>query len=658
MINFIISNSGMNVTRTYLFSLLLLLATLQQAWGQPAFSQRRSDSLEAALAAKPQQDTSRIADFMELSKLYIYKDARKSISLAQEGINLSARAGIPVRPYLYMYQARAYARIPDFENAEKLFSQALTAARALENTAAVAEVSLQKGWFHYNHRNLPAALENFRTAIETAEAMNDRSQQADAWFGIGLAYYSFDDLKSMRLPVEKFIALADPVTQNNRLADAYRLLGAFHRSEGRFQEAIDANQRSYQVAAAINDSILMGAALNHIAWYYYEMGNLDKSLEIYQKNIGFYNSGNGNPLANIYGNMGNIYRDRERYPEAIEYYNKSIELARSNKDLYNLSWLYEDISDMYERIGDYRQALENMKLALVYQDSMASVTYQQQMAVTRAQYEAEKNARELELLSMKLQRNRFLNWTLGIGITMIIIIASLIVARSRLKDRQRIEAMNRKISELNQTNLRQQMNPHFIFNTLNSIQYYVFQNDKISSNNYMTKFAALIRKTLENSRHTTIPIKEELDALNLYLELESLRFKEKFNWDIRVDEEIDTLVYKIPTMLIQPYVENAITHGLMHKENGKGNILIELQLAPGQILCTIEDNGIGRARAEEIRQQKNHHHQSMGTTITESRLKLVNELYGKSMKVHYTDLADPSGNPAGTRVEVNFPMIT
>ena len=183
-------------------------------------------------------------------------------------------------------------------------------------------------------------------------------------------------------------------------------------------------------------------------------------------------------------------------------------------------------------------------------------------------------------------------------------------------------------------------------------------NDKISSNNYMTKFASLIRKTLENSKHTEISIKEELDALHLYLELEELRFKEKFDWTIRVDEEIDTLAYKIPTMLIQPYVENAITHGLMNKENGKGFLHVELQLAKDQIICTIEDNGIGRAKAMEIKQQKNNHHQSMGINITESRLRLVNELYGKNMKVVYTDLMDDNGDPAGTKVEINIPVIT
>ena len=174
----------------------------------------------------------------------------------------------------------------------------------------------------------------------------------------------------------------------------------------------------------------------------------------------------------------------------------------------------------------------------------------------------------------------------------------------------------------------------------------------------MTKFASLIRKTLENSRHTEITIKEELDALKLYLELEELRFKEKFNWTIKVDEEIDTLDFKIPTMLIQPYVENAISHGLMNKDNGKGFLQVELQLDEDQIICMIEDNGIGRAKAMEIKQQKNNNHQSLGTNITESRLKLVNDLYGKSMKVLYTDLTDDKGEPAGTKVEINIPIIT
>ena len=115
---------------------------------------------------------------------------------------------------------------------------------------------------------------------------------------------------------------------------------------------------------------------------------------------------------------------------------------------------------------------------------------------------------------------------------------------SKLKAKRRISEMNRKISEITQANLRQQMNPPFIFNTLNSIQYYMYQHDKLATNNYLTKFSNLMRKVLENSQHTSIPLSDELNALNLYLELESIRFKDKFDYEIKVDEEIDPLMYK------------------------------------------------------------------------------------------------------------------
>jgi LytS/YehU family sensor histidine kinase len=173
----------------------------------------------------------------------------------------------------------------------------------------------------------------------------------------------------------------------------------------------------------------------------------------------------------------------------------------------------------------------------------------------------------------------------------------------------------------------------------------------------MTKFAKLIRKTLENSEHPAIPIDEEISALKLYLELESLRFKQKFDWEINIDEDIDTYMYKIPTMLIQPFVENAIGHGLMHKK-GKGYINIDLKLSKDSIICTIEDNGIGREKAMEIKNNKQDGHRSLGTSITESRLKIVNSLYGKNMKVKYTDLKDADGKANGTRVEICIPIIT
>ncbi len=650
----------MNRTSGSCFIILFLLFILpgMSSSAQSRVDEAKIDSLHTLINQLPENDTARIEILKSLSKLYLYKDARQAILFGQQAAGLSEQLGIPVDPLIQLFVARAYGRIPDNEQALSTFRTALVLATAQNDTVKMAKVHNATGYHFYNQRNVPSALFEFNKAVEYGQIMNDTIVLSEAWFGKVLTYNIFEEFEGMFTALGKYFIYADTALEKRRLSDAYRLLGTYYRSINEFTKAIDADGKSFEIAEMIGDSMLMGAALNHMAWFTYEMGDLEKSLELYHKNISFYKPGGSNALANVYGNIGNIYRDWERYPEAIDNYYKSIELSKKSNDIYNLSWLYADISKLYERTGDYRQAYENQVLATLYGDSLTSMNYQQTLAGARAQYEADKTAKELELLSVKLQRNRLLTWVLIGGLALIATVTISVINRARLKSRQRIADMNHTISELNQTNLRQQMNPHFIFNTLNSIQYYVFQNDKISSNNYMTKFASLIRKTLENSRHTEISIKEELDALHLYLELEELRFKEKFDWAIRVDEEIDTLAFKIPTMLIQPYVENAITHGLMNKENGKGYLQVELQLENDQIICTIEDNGIGRAKAVELRQQKNHNHQSLGTNITESRLRLVNELYGKSMKVVYTDLMDASQEPAGTKVEINIPIIT
>jgi LytS/YehU family sensor histidine kinase len=166
-----------------------------------------------------------------------------------------------------------------------------------------------------------------------------------------------------------------------------------------------------------------------------------------------------------------------------------------------------------------------------------------------------------------------------------------------------------------------------------------------------------MRKVLENSQHTSVTIKDELEALNLYLELESIRFRDRFDYKITVDEEIDPLLFKIPTMLIQPYVENSICHGMMPGDI-KGLLKIDLKLDNDHITCIIEDNGIGREAAQKRKSTRGENHNSLGTQIVSSRLDLVNSLYGTSLKTIYTDLLSSTGEPAGTKVEIHIPILS
>ena len=435
-------------------------------------------------------------------------------------------------------------------------------------------------------------------------------------------------------------------------------LGDIEREHGDFEESVITYQKLIDLASKAGDTVRVANTLNRLAWGYYQQGRLEESLEVYVKDLEISKEiENKMLIGNCLGNIGNIYRDWNYFEKAVEYYTLSIEVSQEIGDMYNLTWLYEDISKMYANMGRYEKAYNSFKLHSAYNDTLQSEGYRKSLVEAQTQYEIEKGERELELMQVRLQRRNYVLYGLGGLSLLIVVIAILFIRTNRLRSKERLEAMNHKLSDLTQKNLRSQMNPHFIFNTLNSIQYYVFQNDKMASNNYMTKFAKLIRKTLENSEHPAIPISEELDALKLYLELESLRFKEKFNWTIHIDEEIDTYMYKIPTMLIQPFVENAIGHGLMNKI-GKGSIQVEMKLGEECILCSIEDDGIGREKAMEIKNNKKENHRSLGTSITESRLRLVNSLYGKNMKVAYTDKKDEKGIGSGTRVEICIPIIT
>jgi hypothetical protein len=228
--------------------------------------------------------------------------------------------------------------------------------------------------------------------------------------------------------------------------------------------------------------------------------------------------------------------------------------------------------------------------------------------------------------------------------------------RIKIREVKKQNLLKQELIRTRQRSLAQQMNPHFIYNALNSIQYYIYIDEKEKSNAFLAKFAQLMRMILNNSQHETILIEEELDTIQLYLELEKMRFKDKFDFEIVVDEHLDKQNTRIPSLLIQPFIENAILHGISNKREGSGKILLELQNTEGGIKCIIEDNGIGRTKSEELNSMKGKNHISLGTSITEKRLQLINDFYGKRMQIQYIDLKDESNQAKGTRIEVIIPL--
>ena len=213
---------------------------------------------------------------------------------------------------------------------------------------------------------------------------------------------------------------------------------------------------------------------------------------------------------------------------------------------------------------------------------------------------------------------------------------------------------HKQLNDKEMSALRAQMNPHFLFNSLNSINWYIIKKKPRQASRYLTKFSRLMRLVLENSKSKKIPLEHELQALKLYMEMEALRFENKFNYEIIISENIDEEEVEVPPLILQPYVENAIWHGLMNKK-GKGNLSIHISEKNNQLHCIIEDNGIGREAAAELKKATVSQNRARGMEITSSRISMMkNGASGQSVQI--IDLKDKMGNAMGTRVELYLPM--
>ena len=256
-------------------------------------------------------------------------------------------------------------------------------------------------------------------------------------------------------------------------------------------------------------------------------------------------------------------------------------------------------------------------------------------------------------------KNFFTQKHLNILTTIASLCANKIVRAKAEEERSAAEKIvvdtKQKMADVEMQALRAQMNPHFIFNCLNSINRYIVKSDQATASLYLTRFAKLIRLILDNSNTKNVILTNELEALRLYIEMEALRFEKKFTYQINIDESVSTDSIEVPPLIIQPYVENAIWHGLLHKESG-GHLTIDVKLVNNSILeCTIEDNGVGRDKASELKSKSATTRKSLGMQLTESRISLLNQHAQLNASVQIIDLKS-NDHPLGTKVILKIPV--
>ena len=614
-----------------------------------------------------------------------YNDKKADLKFIKANIDtaelISKKENIELTSLLHLARAKYFYSTEDFNNASQEATIALKLSKEDGDTKTIIRTMMFLGQYNLRTGFFQESIDYFTNSISLAEKEHLKGYKPLGYSLIANVFSTMGNTREYNKYLKKLINAGKEENDSTYLKIGYYLLGSSYTGENRnyrkadtlvsqdykvpdslvfryFKKADSLLRISLLIAQKKKDTIFTIRSLANLGWNFYREKKYDSAIAEYNKTLTYSIPAKVHEfIANAYGNLGTTYRDMGKTDISLKYYARSIEEAKLYNDVFSLYWVYLDMSDMYLQKSDTTKAFNNYVLYKKYSDLYLKMSKTQGLAEAKIKYDADAHNKELQLLSLKLSNQKLLIYGFTGLFVLSLAIGVLIFSRSKIIAKRRISEMNRRISEITQANLRQQMNPHFIFNTLNSIQYYMYQHDKLATNNYLTKFASLMRKVLENSQHTSIPLRDELEALNLYLELEMIRFKDRFDYEITVDDEIDRLLYKVPTMLIQPYVENSISHGLMPCE-GKGLVKIGLKLENEYIACTIEDNGIGREAAQQNKRKREGNHNSLGTQIVTSRLDLVNALYGTSLKTIYTDLKNLNGEPEGTRVEIQIPILT
>jgi tetratricopeptide (TPR) repeat protein len=314
--------------------------------------------------------------------------------------------------------------------------------------------------------------------------------------------------------------------------------------------------------------------------------------------------------------------------------------AEAKKSLTALTQYYNESGNDKESLALYDEFLQNFD-QLIHSDTtlIDAKTFQVSEDKIR-QLEKEKSLKD-ELISKKNTFNYFL-----LGAVALLLLLFIWIVKSLFK----IKTKNKEIAL---QSLRREMNPHFIFNSLNSVNQFISENKELEANKYLTSYSTLMRNTMENSNKDFVTLDNELEQLKKYLELEHLRFQDKFDFKITVDTELDAERTMVPNMIIQPHLENAIWHGLRYLEN-KGILLLQVELSNGKVIIRIDDNGIGLTKSQELKTDNQKVHQSRGMSNTKERIGLLNELYKKHISFQIFEKPFPE---TGTIVEISFPLI-
>jgi tetratricopeptide (TPR) repeat protein len=540
-----------------------------------------------------------------------------------------------------------------FDSAIFYYEKSLELKKKIGNNAELANAYNNIGMVYFYWGDYENALSNYFLALDIFKLENNDEGTAHCYNGIANVYFKSDENQKSLDHYLKAADIYEKTGNKKRLANVLNSIGIVYKSESDYEKAIEYQKQSLEIKKEIGNKKGIAASLNGLGISY-------KKTEQYQKALDYYNQALEIQLeindaigaGSTYSNIGMLYTAWGKYMEAIPFYEKAQEMAQEANYSELIINNYEGMAENFEKMGDYQNAFKYFVLYTEVKDSVFTAKKQLQISELQTKYETQEAkqqvfnlTKENQIQQLRIRQKQRQNIALIILLVFIIIIIVLVFIQVRANNKL-------KSMELEQKLLRSQMNPHFIFNSLIAIQSFIYENKKEDAGKYLSDFSKLMRLILENSKYELISLENELEGIEYYLKLQKLRFDDVFDYNVEVGETLETESLQVPPMLIQPFLENSVEHG-MKGLNKKGLISIKINEKGNSLNIELTDNGVGRAESDKSRDSG---HKSYGMEITRERLGLLKKNSGLNIDFEIIDLKDDKNQAAGTKIVFNLPI--
>ena len=551
-----------------------------------------------------------------------------------------------------LYQKSIEKHIEAARLAEQLKNTELTIISLNNVGVAFRRMDLVKPALDYHAKALDMgrAVENPNDVITYNIAVSQNS--------IGNIYLILEQYDLAIKQFQKSLTIEKETGNRLGLAINHQNIGFAYEAKGQFETALRNFKLSLDYNNQIDSNLGRVICYNSIGEVYIKQKKLDDAKIIIQKALNKALSiGDQFYIALSYINLGWILEEMGQFKASEEYLKKGMSVAKAYS--LNLSEVEagKHLADLYKKSGKHDQAYQYYKNAVELEKTINNDNNLRYVNDVMIQYENTAKNREIaelanenQLVKSKLERNKTIFWYS-------ILILAIIAASLIFIYRNRRLLQEKQILTLEQDMLRSQMNPHFIFNSLNSIKLYIINNEKENAVYYLNKFSKLIRKILVASSEKESTLEDELDTMQLYMNIENIRFSNEIAFRISVADEINTSIIKVPSLMLQPFLENALWHGLSSKKDDKTITLDVYRASEDFINIAITDNGVGRKQAQKINNDKLLKRKSVGIAITKARLSNFSKGYTSEYSITIDDLFDNEDRPIGTRVLVKIPTI-